>query len=448
MNELPIEFTEQMQTLLDENEFNAFLQTVNEPPFRGLRINTLKCTAEKACEFLPFLIDRSPFCSDSFYLPQSVISIGDSPFHHAGAFYVQEPSASAAVTVLDVQPHDKVLDLCAAPGGKSTQIAAALNSTGLLWCNEIVKSRAMILLSNIERMGVSNAVVSSCHPDVLCSSLNGFFDKVLVDAPCSGEGMFRKDPAAIAEWSTEHSRSCAVRQTAVLESACKALKDGGTLVYSTCTFSVYENENVITDFLARHPEFEFADCGVSFGKRALQKAVRILPQHGGEGHFVAKLIKKGTLISDTEYINSNNSVFPEKSSALSLYDDIYKERVFGEVLAKTSDKILLLPEVELPPLSGLGVIRAGLLLGEIKKNRIEPCHALFMAGRKENFNNFVDLEYNSDTIRQYLHGEEIGINGNIKGYTAVLCEGITTGFGKASGAVLKNRYPKGLRALR
>ena len=446
MNELPIDFTEQMRGLLDENEYKAFLQSANEESFRGLRINTLKCTAEKVCRFLPFLTERSPFCSESYYLPQSVKSIGDSPFHHAGAFYVQEPSASAAVSILDVQPDDKVLDLCAAPGGKSTQIAAALSSTGLLWCNEIVKSRAMILLSNVERMGVSNAVVSSCHPDILCNSLYGFFDKVLVDAPCSGEGMFRKDPAAIAEWSSEHSRSCAVRQTAVLGSACKALKDGGTLVYSTCTFSAYENENVITAFLERHPEFELADCGVSFGKRALQKAVRILPQHGGEGHFVAKLIKKGALINDTEYINGNNSVFPEKNIAFSLYDEIYKERIFGEVLAKTGDKILLLPKVQLPPLSGLGVIRAGLLLGEVKKNRIEPCHALFMAGRKEYLNNYVDFGYDSDTIRQYLHGEEIEIGGNVKGYTAVLCEGISTGFGKASGGVLKNRYPKGLRS--
>lgn len=446
MNELPIDFTEQMHKLLGESDYNAFLQTANDPPFRGVRVNTLKCSVEKACRFLPFLTEQSPFCKESFYLPQNIKSIGDEPFHHAGAFYVQEPSASAAVTVLDVQPHEKVLDLCAAPGGKSTQIAAALNSTGLLWCNEIVKSRAMILLSNIERMGVSNAVVSSYHPDILCNSLNGFFDKVLVDAPCSGEGMFRKDPSAIAEWSAEHSKSCAVRQTAVLESACKALKDGGTLVYSTCTFSVYENEDVITGFLKNHPEFELADCCAAFGKRALEKAVRILPQHGGEGHFVAKLVKKGKLYSDTEYTNSSNSVFPEKKAALSMYDEIFNKRVFGEVLIKTGDKVLLLPEAELPPLSGLGVIRAGLLLGEIKKNRIEPCHSLFMAGKKEYFNNFVDLEYNSDILKQYLHGEEIEINGMIKGYTAVLCEGISTGFGKASGGVLKNRYPKGLRS--
>ena len=204
----------------------------------------------------------------------------------------------SAVSVLDVQKGDVVLDLCAAPGGKSTQIASALSGEGLLWSNEIVKNRANILLGNIERLGVSNAVVSSTDPDTLCSALEGVFDKVLVDAPCSGEGMFRRDKAAFEEWSVEHSDSCSVRQLKILKSAKKALRPGGILVYSTCTFSYAENEGVIEKFLSENPDFELLDCGEDFGRRTLLgKACRIYPMDGGEGHFAAKLRKK----SDNEY---------------------------------------------------------------------------------------------------------------------------------------------------
>ena len=271
-----------MKELLSDDEYQRFIDSAGECAYRGIRVNSLKCTSEKIKEFMPYVGDQTPFYKYGYYIPDDISGIGDEPFHHAGAFYVQEPSASAAVTVLDVQKGDYVLDLCAAPGGKSTQIAAELGGTGLLWSNEIVKNRANILLSNIERMGVSNAVVSNCHPDTLCGRLSGYFDKVLVDAPCSGEGMFRKDSEAIGEWSLEHSISCGERQLSILRSAANALKDGGTLVYSTCTFSVYENERVIERFLDSRKDFELADCGVNFGKRSMEKCVRILPEHGGD----------------------------------------------------------------------------------------------------------------------------------------------------------------------
>ena len=229
-------FLERMQSLLGD-EFDAFLQYYNGENFRGLRVNTLKCTAEALQGALPFELKPTPFCPDGFYLPADVSSLGNHPLHHAGAFYMQEPSATSAVEMLGVQPGDRVLDLCAAPGGKSTQIGAKLKGEGLLWSNEIVKSRANILLSNIERMGIANAVVSNCHPEQLCERLAGCFDRVLVDAPCSGEGMFRKNSAAQTEWSEEHVKSCAERQLHILNSAKHALKPGGVLVYSTCTFS-------------------------------------------------------------------------------------------------------------------------------------------------------------------------------------------------------------------
>lgn len=447
MKNLPSDFLQKMQELLSPDDYNAFLEGCKKQPYRGIRVNTLKCSTEKVRMFLPFVKDRTPFCDEGMYIPYDTSGIGDQPFHHAGAFYVQEPSASSAVTVLDVEEGDTVLDLCAAPGGKSTQIAAKLNGRGLLWSNEIVKSRANILLTNIERMGIANAVVSSCHPDVLCNALEGYFDKILVDAPCSGEGMFRKDNTAVEEWTLQHSISCGERQLAILNSAAKALRDGGIMVYSTCTFSVEENEKVITEFLKHNRDFTLIDSGTNFGHKALEKAVRILPSDGGEGHFVAKLKKSGEYFKNA-VIKTSYADFEEQNMTLKLYDEIFKERVFGENFQKIGDKIILMPDISLPVLKGLGVIRAGICFGEIKKNRIEPCHALFMAAKKENLKSYVDLPYNDIRLDKFYHGEEIEIDNSLKGFTAVLVEGITTGFGKATDGTLKNRYPKGLRKLK
>ncbi len=447
MKYIPEKFLDQMKDLLEPKDFADFLEDMEKQPYRGIRVNTLKCGAEKLMEYLPFKMEKTPFSQDGFYIPYTTENIGNDPFHHAGAFYVQEPSASSAVTVLDVRKGDRVLDLCAAPGGKSTQIAAALGSTGLLWSNEIVRSRANILLSNIERMGISNAVVSSCHPETLCCGLEGYFDRVLVDAPCSGEGMFRKDETAPQEWSLEHSAACGERQLSILESASKALKKGGIMVYSTCTFSVFENENVIEKFIEIHDDFELVDSGVDFGRKALEKAVRILPRDGGEGHFVAKLRKKGEWTPSVESVRNVNENFAERESALKLYDEIFVNRPFGENFLKIKDKILIAPEFELPDLKGLGVIRAGLLFGEIKKNRIEPCHAVFIAAQKKDLRSFADLKYNDVRLKKFFHGEEIEVSEELKGYTAVLVEGVSAGFGKASAGRLKNKYPKGLRTL-
>ena len=457
MKDLPVEFLDEMKELLTSGEYERYLDSFGGEYFRGIRINTLKCTPEKVRALLPFETKPSPFCKDGFYIPFDTVGLGALALHKAGAFYAQEPSAMSAVTLLDVQKGDKVLDLCAAPGGKSTQIAADLGGTGLLWSNEIVKSRANILLSNIERMGIPNAVVSSCRPDRLCGSMENFFDKVLVDAPCSGEGMFRKDETAIAEWSTEHSRACSDRQLAILESAAKALAPGGVLVYSTCTFSKIENENVIERFLEAHGDFVLEDCGVEFGRRAMDKAVRIFPDDGGEGHFAARLRRNGGLAQPDEprgkrtekrrSPSAKEKSLPEITAALKLYDEIMIGRPFGERFNLVGDKVLLLPEVSLPGLSGLGVIRAGVLFGTVKKNRIEPEHALFMAAKKEALRSCIDLPADDERLEKFFRGEEINTEDGLKGFTAVLCEGITAGFGKAVNGVLKNRYPKGLRSV-
>lgn len=438
------DFLFKMNSLLCD-EFNEFLKFYESENFRGLRVNTLKCSAEKLKSLLGFNLKSTPFCDEGYYIPDDVKSLGNNPLHHAGAFYIQEPSATSAVTMLDVKENDFVLDFCAAPGGKSTQIGAKLNGTGLLWSNEIVKSRANILLSNIERMGITNAVVSNCHPNILSVRLANKFDKVLVDAPCSGEGMFRKNSNAQIEWSIEHVKSCAQRQLNILNSAKNALKSGGVLVYSTCTFSEEENEGVIIRFLSENPDFELEDAHVAFGRPALRYARRIFPMDGGEGHFAVRLRKKGTSPCN---LSEKNTYAEPDSKILDFYDSIFNGRPFGENITVVNDKIIILPKNYNFDTKGLPVLRAGIILGEIVKNRIEPHHSAFIAAQKEDCKSSVDFDVSSDEIKAFLHGEEIAVTNNIKGYTAVCVNGITIGFGKASNGRLKNKYPKGLRILR
>lgn len=435
-------FLNKMKSLLGD-EFNEFLKFYNNENYRGLRVNTLKCSVDKLKSLVDFEMKNTPFCKEGFYLPEDVKSIGNSPLHHCGAFYVQEPSATSAVSMLGVEKGDKVLDLCAAPGGKSTQIASALGKTGLLWSNEIVKNRSMILLSNIERIGVPNAVVSNCHPDVLCNKLYGYFDKVLVDAPCSGEGMFRKNSSAQEQWSQEHVESCAARQLQILNSAKNALKENGVMVYSTCTFSKEENEQVIENFLAENPDFILEDSGVDFGRKTMDYAIRIFPMDGGEGHFAARLRKTSPTGRCPAYAYKKDKIPKEVTE---FYENTFVNKPYGNNIQMSGDKAYAFPD-ELPDLKGLAIVRVGVLLGEIKRNRFEPHHSAFTSASKEDCRNCVDFAVNSIEIKKFLHGEEIAVDSNIKGYTAVCVEGMTTGFGKVSNGNLKNKYPKGLRTL-
>lgn len=438
------EFLFRIKSLLGD-DFDEFLKFYENENYKGLRVNTLKCSAEKLRMLVDFELVNTPFCKEGFYIPSDVTSLGNSPLHHCGAFYIQEPSATSAVEMLGVEKNDFVLDLCAAPGGKSTQIGAKLQGTGLLFCNEIVKSRANILLSNIERMGISNAVVSNCHPDILCNELQGKFDKVLVDAPCSGEGMFRKNSDAQNEWSVEHVKSCAQRQLMILNSAKNALKEGGVMVYSTCTFSQEENEDVITQFLSENPDFELEDAGIDFGRKTLEYACRIFPMDGGEGHFAARLRKKGEGYGSIIPYKNNQKI---EDKVWDFYDSLFVDRPFGENLALVGEKIIILPENYNRNIKNTGIIRAGIILGEIVKNRIEPHHSVFMAAQKNECRSAVDFDLTSDEIQKFLHGEEIAVPSEVKGYTAVCVNEITVGFGKASNGRLKNKYPKGLRILR
>ncbi len=457
---LPEQFIARMQPLLGE-QWNTFTQAYSHPLRRGLRINTGKIDAPRFLQLFPHPLTPAPFGKDCFYLDEEH-KAGAHPLHHAGAYYMQEPSAACAATVLNAQPGEKILDLCAAPGGKTTQIATALGGTGLLWSNEYVAARARILAQNTQRWGVRNGVVSNKATGPLCEGLAGYFDGVLVDAPCSGEGMFRKEPTALEEWSVDNIHLCAARQGEILDNAAKAVRPGGRLVYSTCTFAPEENECVVAAFLDTHSDFTLEKVDVTWGCPAfafdtiktfcdvdsctadLTYCRRIFPHQGGEGHFVALLRRQETaaIQSPPAYPMPKNDA--NAQAAAELYRDCFTDTPAGHFVT-VGDRVRLLPPA-LPDCKGLGVIAAGIEVAEICRNRLEPCHGAFLAADAAHCRRLLNLSPDDPRLHAYLHGEEIPCDGD-KGWTAVAVEGVVTGFGKSAGGKLKNRYPKGLRLL-
>lgn len=438
--ELPETFLRRMQALLGA-EFGDFLESYSRPAYQGVRLNPLKCDLDTLRRALPVPLIPAPFSPFGYYAPE-LRKPGSLPAHRAGMFYSQEPSAAAPVTVLDPQPGERVLDLCAAPGGKATQIAGLMQGEGLLWANEVVRERANALLSNLERLGVRNSVISCCHPQRLCQGLRGYFDRVLVDAPCSGEGMFRREPEGIGEWAPESPAACAQRQRRILDSAALAVKEGGVLVYSTCTFAREENEDVVASFLREHSEFEPLPIDVDFGRPGFDGlSRRVLPMDGGEGHFMAKLRRIG---ENPCRVRRFDRALNEKQArpARALYESLFADPP-DFPLAKAGSRLLALPG-ELPALEGLGVLRAGVELGEERGSRIEPAHGLFVSRQKAQCRQALDFSPGAPALAAFFRGEEIDCAAT--GYTAVCVCGVTAGFGKASGGKLKNRYPKGLRS--
>ena len=436
---LPQAFTERMSAILG-NEYEDFIASYNDvPAYSGIRINTLKPNAKSAVLNIIGNAENVPWCEEGFYTHKQIIS-GTHPYHLAGLFYFQEPSAMTAVSALPICEGDFVLDLCAAPGGKTTQAGAKLNNTGLLVANEIIKKRADILCENVERMGLTNTVVTNESPAVLAQKYPEFFDKIIVDAPCSGEGMFRKEAAAVTDWSVEHVQSCAQRQKLILDCAVQMLKKDGMLLYSTCTFSMEENEKNARYLMEEKGltllpiSLEGASTGID-----MPEAARIFPhKQKGEGHFAA-LFKK-------EYGDENT--ITKKSANTSAAEKLYRAfeseslniRLDGNFYLFGS-KLYLLP-VNLD-IDKIKVLRPGLFLGECKKDRFEPSHGLALALEAKDFKRTLDLKADSDALSQYLHGNVLAFDE--KGYTAVLVDGFPIGWGKASGGVLKNHFPKKLR---
>ncbi len=427
---LPEGFLERIACQLGE-EYPAFLDTLERPRAVALRLNPLKGEAPR----LPFGTEPVPWEPMGYYYDPEARP-GLHPYHDAGVYYLQEASAMSAVALLDPQPGERVCDLCAAPGGKATQIASRLRGEGFLLCNEIHPKRAKILSQNIERMGVANALVTNETPQRLAASCPGYFDRVLIDAPCSGEGMFRKEEAAVTDWSQETVQMCARRQAEILDAGCRLVRPGGRLVYSTCTFAPEENEQTIAAFLQTHPEFTPEPVDAPWFAPAGEGMYRLWPHKlRGEGHFAAVLRRSGEALA--EYPKETPQKLPKEWETFARELDIHlpegKMVLFGQ-------NLYWAPR-EMPDIRGIKVLRPGLALGEVKKDRFEPAHGLALW--LKTCSRFQDFPGQSREIRQYLQGNVVP--SGQKGWCLVTVDGYSIGWGKGDGKILKNHYPKGLR---
>ncbi|MCR5418548.1 MAG: RsmB/NOP family class I SAM-dependent RNA methyltransferase [Lachnospiraceae bacterium] len=493
MQNLPEEFKNRIKRLLGDAA-NEFFDTYVTASHTSLRINTLRLPSNKGlnilqqCSLLGEKPAQIPWEKSGFYYDENDRP-GRHVLHEAGFYYIQEASAQAPVSFLDPRPGERILDLCAAPGGKSTQIGGAMKGEGILVSNEIHPSRAKILSENVERMGITNALVTRESPDRLVSFFPGYFDKILVDAPCSGEGMFRKNDEAVSEWSVENVLHCAERQLFILEQADRMLRPGGRIVYSTCTFSPEENEKLVEAFLTSHPDYHLCPMDLSGGmlsshldKGNLNRGkddrmpvfdeispargmVRLFPHKlKGEGHFAALLEKKnrGLYTSETmpaplpksgspKKLNRNSkskkgASAPDLSTALDFlkqdpkYADI--DRIF-----MMGDQVYLLPDARLA-LQGLTLVRPGLHLGTLERGRFLPSMALARALTVDDNFNYVNLSVSDpddmDLLASYLEGATFPYMGE-PGWYLICCEGLGIGWGKLAGGIMKNHYPKGLR---
>ena len=427
---LPEAFLERMKSQLGQ-EYGAFLESLERPRAVALRYNPLKGERPE----LPFAGEPVPWeKSGVYYDPEA--RPGLHVYHEAGVYYLQEASAMAPVALLDPQPGEKVCDLCAAPGGKTTQIAGRMGGRGFLLCNEIHPKRAKILSRNIERMAVSNALVTNEHPETLAQRFPGFFDRVLVDAPCSGEGMFRKEEAAVTDWSAETVSMCARRQGEILNSAAELVRPGGRLVYSTCTFAPEEDEGAVAAFLEAHPEFTPEIVEAPWFAPGENASYRMWPHKLlGEGHFAAVLRKTEGQMGDIPAQKGDK--LPKQ------WDSFAKELGITLPAGKAvcfGPSLFWAPE-EMPDIQKLKVLRPGLELGAVKKDRFEPAHALALWLKTAA--NVQDYGPDSQEIRAYLHGDVVP--SQAKGWCLVRAGGYSIGWGKGDGSVLKNHYPKGLR---
>jgi len=461
---IPPGFIARMSQLLGE-EAESFLDSFNSPPVAGLRVNTLKLSPAEFQALSPFSLTPVPWCLAGFIVPHfpDKPRPGQHPYHRAGLYYLQEPTAMAAAEILAPQPGELVLDLCAAPGGKATHLIALMADQGLLVANEIHPRRAQVLAENLQRWGARQTVVLNEKPERLARHFGPYFDRILVDAPCSGEGMFRDSQEARRDWSLEHIQGCARRQREIMKWAAQMVRPGGWLLYATCTFAPEENEAVIADFLHWHSDFEVATVPRRFGfapgrpdwvsglqadkTEALRKTIRLWPhQVSGEGHFIALLHRVGQ-----GYTEATELPGPVRREIPSIAARSFREfchenlnpsaRPLAQLMA--GPRLYALPD-DMPNLSGLRVLEPGWLLGTVRQGRFEPAHALALSLRRDDARLVLDLAADDRRLYAYLLGQPVSSPGEA-GWVLVCVDGFPIGWGKRVGGMVKSHYPRSLR---
>ena len=455
---LPVTFTDKMKKLLG-NEYEEYIACYDETRLYGLRVNTKKISVEEFKQICPFEIEPIPWIENGFYYNGEKVQAAKHPYYFAGLYYLQEPSAMTPANRLPVEPGDKVLDVCAAPGGKATELGAKLKGEGVLIANDISNSRAKGLLKNIEVFGIGNVLVLSEEPGKLEEYFPEYFDKILIDAPCSGEGMFRKDKKMVKAWEEHGPEFFAKIQRSIVTQAARMLKPGGMMLYSTCTFDPEENEGTIEYLLEQYPEFKIKEIrpyeGFACGKPEVTKSrdenfaktVRIWPHKmHGEGHYVA-LLQKGEKTEAKAFKPTKNKVKKVPDEILEFFKDVDWSMNWSR-LELYSEKVYYMPE-DIPNVKGIRFLRTGLYLGDLKKNRFEPSQSLAMCLKKEEYKNTVNLTVDDERVIKYLKGETIDVDDVVsskaKGWQLVLVDGYPLGGGKLANGTLKNKYLPGWR---
>lgn len=455
MFNLPEEFKASMQKLLG-NEYEAYMMSFENPRHYGLRVNTAKISPEVFEEIVPFQVKRIPFIPNGYYY-DGVTEPAKHPYYYAGLYYLQEPSAMTPAALLLIEEGDRVLDLCAAPGGKATELGARLRGKGILVANDISASRARGLLKNIELQGIANCYVTAETPEKLAEYYPEAFDKILVDAPCSGEGMFRKEPALIKSWLERGPATYHAIQKEIMASAIRMLRPGGLLLYSTCTFSYEEDEATIEDVLKQYPEMKLMDLSKEHGFREelqpYEQCVRIYPHLvDGEGHFLALLQKEEGMTEETA-VRGNKPLIPEsilkpvREWMQYTYSDVLKASMKKEALLYRDDNLYLLPD-GIPCHQSLRYLRTGLHLGTVDRNgRFEPSQALAMHLKCSEYAFCLNLKADDTNVIKYLKGETIALPAGFrvenKASVLVCVDGYPLGWGKVNQQMLKNKYAVG-----
>lgn len=459
---LPERFEKKIKTIL-KDEYDDYIKCYEEKRLYGLRVNTAKISVEHFKEICPFEIRPIPWINNGFYYDGESVQPGKHPYYYAGLYYLQEPSAMTPADRLPVSPGDKVLDVCAAPGGKATELGAKLGREGVLAANDISSSRAKGLLKNLEVFGIPNMLVLSEEPGKLTGYFQEYFDKILIDAPCSGEGMFRKEKKMMKAWEEHGPEFFSKLQRSIITQAAQMLRPGGMMLYSTCTFDPLENEGTIEYLLEQYPQFQILEMeayeGFCHGLPEVTaskdsdygKTVRIWPHKmHGEGHYLA-LLQKGPAEDGSKTVRMKKTVSQRKGkipNELSEFLEMTSISFDESRIEIHGEKVYYMPS-ELPELSGIRFLRTGLYLGDVKKNRFEPSQSFAMVLKEEEFKQTMNLFVSDDRVMKYLKGETLEVEDltgpKDKGWFLVTVDHFPLGWGKLSSGTLKNKYLPGWR---